>query len=204
MIIRLFSVSDQMGLEGFHEAFQAVLGWSGDLGYIVRIHGHEHNGFPARRRRTRRQPRLSDFRLRRQEKFFYACDLMDMWEWDMRVVDIQEGLVGDEAVVCLGGRGAVPPQYCGGPRGYRLMLKRQRDGDAASDPVQMEMAIQWLASTQEEPTGGWDYLRKVLAEGWDSVDRRLEEYGPLEPGRFSLKEANERVARLDRHVAARP
>lgn len=204
MIIRLFSVSDQMGLESFHDVFHAILGWSGDLGYIVRIHGQEHNGLPARRRRTRRPPRLSDFRLRRQEKFFYACDLMDMWEWDMRVVDIQEGLVGDEAAACLGGRGAVPPQYCGGPRGYRLMLKRQREGDATSDPVQMEVAIQWLASTQEEPTGGWDYLRKVLAEGWNSVDRRLEECGPLEPGRFSLKEANERVVRLDRYVAARP
>ena len=204
MIVRLISVSDQMDLESLHDAFQAILGWSGDLGYIVRIHGQEHNGFRARRRRRTREPKLGDFRLHRQERFFYACDLMDMWEWDMRAVDIQEGLVGDQAAVCLGGRGAAPPQHCGGPRGYRLMLKRQRDGDGTSDPVQMEVAIQWLASTQEEPAGGWDYLRRILREGWESIDRRLEEYGPLDPGRFSLKEANERLTRLERYAAARP
>ena len=34
MIVRLISVSDQMDLESLHDAFQAILGWSGDLGYI--------------------------------------------------------------------------------------------------------------------------------------------------------------------------
>jgi hypothetical protein len=34
MIIRLISVSDHMQLPAFHDAFRAILGWSGDLGYI--------------------------------------------------------------------------------------------------------------------------------------------------------------------------
>jgi hypothetical protein len=34
MIIRLISVSDHMQLPEFHGAFRAILGWSGDLGYI--------------------------------------------------------------------------------------------------------------------------------------------------------------------------
>jgi len=33
---------------------------------------------------------------------------------------------GADAPLCLGGRGAAPPQHCGGPTGYRLMFKRQR------------------------------------------------------------------------------
>ena len=31
-----------------------------------------------------------------------------------------------------------PPEFCGGPIGYRLMLKRQREGAAMSDPVRLE------------------------------------------------------------------
>ena len=33
-----------------------------------------------------------------------------MSEWDVRVLDIQEGVEGDHAPVCLGGRGAAPPE----------------------------------------------------------------------------------------------
>jgi len=39
MIIRLVSVSDQMQLSDFHDVFRTILGWQGDLGYIIRVHG---------------------------------------------------------------------------------------------------------------------------------------------------------------------
>jgi hypothetical protein len=81
----------------------------------------------------------------RQEKFLYVCDTLDMWEWDVRVLDIQDGVEGDHAPVCVGGRGAAPPEFCGGPTGYRLMLKRQREGAAMSDLVRLEVAVQMLA-----------------------------------------------------------
>src|SRR5258708_32684809 len=41
MVIRLVSVSDQMPLHEFHDVFRTILGWNGDLGYIVRVHGQE-------------------------------------------------------------------------------------------------------------------------------------------------------------------
>jgi hypothetical protein len=53
MVIRLVSVSDQMELPEFHEVFRAILGWNGDLGYIIRVHGQEFNSF---RRKTRSHP----------------------------------------------------------------------------------------------------------------------------------------------------
>jgi hypothetical protein len=86
---------------------------------------------------------------------------MDLWEWDVRVLDIQQGIEDDHTPPCLGGRGAPPPEHCGGPRGYRLMLKRQQEGGAIADPASVE-----------------------------------EQYGPLEPNRFSLKETNERLSVL--------
>ena len=42
----------------------------------------------------------------------------------------------------------------------------------------------------------WEWLRSVLADGAESLDRRLEQSGRLEPERFSLKEANQRLAQL--------
>jgi len=50
MVIRLISVSDQLRLPDFHDIFRAILGWDGNLGYIIRIHGQEFNSF---RRKTR-------------------------------------------------------------------------------------------------------------------------------------------------------
>ena len=35
-----------------------------------------------------------------------------------------------------------------------------------------------------------------MDDGLQSIDQRLEQYGPLEPNRFSLKEANQRLVEL--------
>ena len=48
MVIRLISVSDQLQLADFHDIFRAILGWNGNLGYIIRIHGQEFNSFAER------------------------------------------------------------------------------------------------------------------------------------------------------------
>jgi hypothetical protein len=45
MVIRLVSVSDHLDLPDFHDVFQTLLGWSGDLGYNFRIHGQDYTGF---------------------------------------------------------------------------------------------------------------------------------------------------------------
>ncbi len=134
-----------MDLPEFHEVIRAVLGWDGDLGYIIRIHGQEFNSF----RRKARSKMLRDLKLHRQEKFLYICDTLNMWEWDVRVIDIEDGVEGDEFPLCLGGRGAAPPEHCGGPTGYRLMLKRQ------------SVLAQ---SCLDAPRKSWEVLRNILGE----------------------------------------
>ena len=69
-----------------------------------------------------------------------------MWEWDVRIIDIQDGVEGDSLPLCVGGRGSAPPECCGGPTGYRLMLKRQREGAAMFDPLRLEAGIQIMAA----------------------------------------------------------
>ena len=61
--------------------------------------------------------------------------------------------------------------------------------------AQVESLIgMYLASDPDRPPSSWDILRKALHDGFQSIDRRLEEYGPLEPNHFRLQEANPRWA----------
>jgi hypothetical protein len=193
MVNGLLSVSDQTELPAFHRVMRLVLGWKSEIGYIVRVHGQEFNSFP---RKTRLKA-LHELKLPRQEKFLYICDTLHMWEWDIRVLDIEEGVEGDQHPLCLSGRGAAPPEHCGGPTGYRLMLKRQREGAAMSDPVRREAGIELYAQAwPDEPTETWDLLRTALDEGLRNIDQRLQAYGPLQPDLFDLKETNERLREL--------
>ena len=201
MVIRLLSVSDRMELSEFHRVIRLVLGWKNDLGYIVRVHGQEFNSF---RRKTRGKA-LHELKLHRQEKFLSVCDTLHMWEWDIRVLYIEGGVANGHLPLCLGGRGAAPPEHCGGPTGYRLMLKRQREGAAMSDPVTLEAGIELYAEAcPDEPAETWDRLRAALEEGYRSIDQRLKEYGPLQPDRFDLREANALLSQLQPYARFQP
>ena len=80
MVIPLVSVSDRTDLHGLHDVFHAILGWSGDLGYLVRVHAKRSTASAA----AHDSKALRHFQLHRQEKFLYVCDVMDLWEWDVR------------------------------------------------------------------------------------------------------------------------
>ena len=193
MAIRLVAVPDSLDLADFDDTFHAVLGWDSGIGYAFQIHGQEFNSF----QRKSRSKKLRDFRLHRQEKFLYTLGALDQWEWELRVVDMQDGAEGDETPVCVGGRGAAPPKYSGGPTGYRLMLKRQQMGEQMFEPAQVETTIRVLSTAHpDRPESTWHLLRSVLADGAESLDQRLQQSGRLQPERFSLKEANERLAKL--------
>jgi hypothetical protein len=194
MVIRVLAVPDYLDLPSFDEVFRALLGWDG-LGFSFHIHGQEFTSF-LRRTKVQRMT-LRDFQLRPRETFLYTCGGLDLWEWEMRLLEVEEGSKGDDAPLCLAGRDASPPEYCGGPTGYRLMLKRQREGESMGMPAQVEAVIAMLtAAHPDQPASSWDILREAIGDGMRSIDQRLEQYGPLQPHRFSLKEANQRLAKL--------
>ena len=194
MVIRVLALPDYLTLADFDEVFCTLLGWDG-LGFSFHIHGQE---FTSSLRRTKAQRKmLRDFQLRPRETFLYTCGGIDLWEWGLRILDSQAGNNGDEAPVCLAGRGASPPEYCGGPTGYRLMQKRQQEGKSMATTAQVESVIAMLTEAHpDQPAGSWDILREAMDDGLRSIDQRLEQYGPLEPRHFSLKEANQRLAKL--------
>lgn len=121
MVIRVLAVPDSRTLARFDEIFFTMLGWDG-LGYSFHIHGQDLTSF-FRRSRVHRKS-LEDFHLRPRDSFRYTCSWLDLWEWEVRVLASELGTTGNEAPPCLAGRGAAPPECCGGPMGYRLMHKR--------------------------------------------------------------------------------
>jgi len=193
MVIRVLAMPDSLDLYEFDAVFRAVLGWD-NIGFLFRVHGQDFNSI----RRATRSKTLREFQLRPHETFLYTCGAVDLWEWEIRLLAQEPGVAGEDASLCLGGRGAAPPQFCGAPTGYRLMLKRQRMGEAMCTPVQMEAVLGMLAAFDPAvPAETWRSYREMLKEGFESIDRRLQEYGPLEPERFSLEEANQRVAQRE-------
>ena len=90
-----------------------------------------------------------------------------------------------------------PPEHCGGPRGDRLMLKRQAVGPQISNPATLSASMNLLAQVyHEEADIDWQFFEEVVTTGWKSVEERLVRTGPLTPTRFSRQEANERLATL--------
>jgi hypothetical protein len=66
------------------------------------------------------------------------------------------------------------------------MLKRQKEGDLMGTPAQVEAIIALLTEAPpDQPASSWHILRETRDDGMRSIDQRWEEYGPLEPQRFS-------------------
>src|SRR5580704_14498292 len=88
MVIRILAVPDSLDLFEFNEVVRAVLGWD-NVGFLFHVHGQEFNSFGrATRSRTLRQ-----FQLRPAETFLYTRGAIDLWEWEIRLLDDEPGSV---------------------------------------------------------------------------------------------------------------
>ena len=113
LVVCVVSVPDDLKIGDLHEIFMVLLDWDYHPDFIIRIHAQEFASF----RRHAHGQCLRDFQLRRQEKFLYICDTLDLWEWEIRVLDVEKAASDDRTPVCTKGRGAAPPPMCGGPTG---------------------------------------------------------------------------------------
>ena len=89
MVIRLLAVLDSLLLHELDAVFCAVLNWD-HVGFLFRVHGQEFNSF----RRATRSRTLREFQLRPTETFLYTCGAIDLWEWEIRLVNEDPGGCG--------------------------------------------------------------------------------------------------------------
>ncbi len=190
LVARLILVPDDLSLEELHDVLQLVLGWSGQAFYNFRIHGQEIG-----RRRHLRTHLLREFQLRRREKFLYTYDFLDLWEWAIRVLDIEPGSAEAWRPRCLAGRAATPPEECGGPRGYMRILDQHKYYPPMAEQELVEKALQRIAGVLPD-RGHRDLLKELLDQGLERAVQRLKEYAQFQPDRFSLQEVNDRLVRF--------
>ena len=88
MVIRLLALPDSLLLHELDAVFRAVLGWD-NIGFLFRVHGQEFHSF----RRATGSKTLREFQLRPSETFLYTCGAVDLWEWEIRLLDEEPGSV---------------------------------------------------------------------------------------------------------------
>ena len=196
LVARLISVPDDLSLEELHDVLQLVFGWSGQAFYNFRIHGQEIG-----RRRHSRTHLVREFQLRRREKFLYTYDFLDLWEWEIRVLDIEPGSAEACRPRCLAGRAATPPEACGGPRGYMRILDQHKYYPPMAEQELVEKALQRMAGALPGQSHR-DLLNELLDQGLQRAVQRLKEYAQFQPDRFSLQEVNDRLVGFCPHGRA--
>jgi hypothetical protein len=82
IVAQVIAAPDDLEIHNLHEVFLTLLGWTRDLGLIVRIRAQEFNCF----RRMTRGTWLRDLALQRKDEFHYIIHcgiLMRLFCWPM-------------------------------------------------------------------------------------------------------------------------
>lgn len=136
-IWRRFAVPGDFGLDELHETIQIVMGWQNyHLHEFIAADGNRFTAFDPdlddedflEEREDEARFRLCDVVEGVGSKLRYEYDFGDGWEHVIRVERIEPRQPGVQYPVCLKGRGACPPEDCGGMWGYVELL------EALSDP----------------------------------------------------------------------
>lgn len=94
------------------------------------------------------------------EKFVYVYDFGDNWVHDITVEQIDHDATLDHPV-CLAGKGACPPEDCGGPWGYEE-LKEEMDKDEIN-----EFDLEEVNEELESITAGSEWSGDMIDSMWD-------------------------------------
>jgi hypothetical protein len=158
-IWRRVQVPAAFTLADLHDTIQAVFAWQDshlhafEVGQLQFGPPMLEDGLTGEKVRPEHRTTLSTLMATKLKKFFYIYDFGDSCEHQ---VTVEKLLEPDPAVaypVLTGGRRAAPPEDCGGPPGYDMLVKALQDpdhpdhdemtewfGDEPFDPAAMDRA----------------------------------------------------------------
>jgi hypothetical protein len=138
---RRLHVPADLSLDQLHEVTQAAMGWH-NCHLHVFSDGWSEYGLPDRElgHLDERRVRLSQVLASVGDKIRYTYDFGDDWEHDIILEAILPADAGVTGSVCTAGKGACPPEDCGGVWGYEELKATLADPDAEEHDNMLE----WL------------------------------------------------------------
>ena len=140
---RRLQVPADIGLDRLHEVIQAAMGWEN---YHLHVFSHDSGEYgladPDLMHRDERKVALSQLLVRPGDGIGYTYDFGDGWEHDIVLEDVLPPDPDPEAAgaSCTAGKGACPPEDCGGAWGYEELKDTLADPEAEDH----EAMLEWL------------------------------------------------------------
>ena len=145
---RRIEIPGNFSFHDLHNTIQAAFGWWNehlyqfqrhpfDGGWTVKEPDEENDPWGEEPEDSRETNVLDFIQHMGLEKFVYVYDFGDSWVHDITVENVDQDDELDYPI-CLAGKGACPPEDCGGPWGYEE-LKKEMDKDEISEFDQEEV-----------------------------------------------------------------
>jgi hypothetical protein len=151
---RKLVVPAQFTFDKLHLLIQAAFGWDNyhlyqftEKGYGSDVVISEPTGEDWQEVKDSRKVKVGSVLTIPNQKFQYTYDFGDDWLHHITVEKIED--VNATKADCLGGKGACPPEDCGGPWGYEALKEKLAN---PKDPEHEEMK-EWLGMDEEDE---WD------------------------------------------------
>ena len=163
---RRLEVPADVGLDRLHEVIQAAMGWENCHMHAFSDAGNEY-GRPDRElgHHDERTVRLSQILAGVGDRIGYTYDFGDDWEHDIILEKILAADAGATGTVCTAGKGACPPEDCGGVWAYQELKATLADPDAD----QHDTMLEWL-----DLASGSDFDPHTFSIA--DVNRRLSQF----------------------------
>jgi hypothetical protein len=160
---RRLQVPADLSLDQLHEVIQTAMGWHNCHMHVF-SDGWSEYGRPDRElgHQDERKVHLSQLLTSVGDKIGYNYDFGDDWLHDITLEKILPAGVGVNRAACTAGKGACPPEDCGGVWGYEELKATLADPDAEEHDDMLE----WLGLSS-----GDDFNPKEFSA--EEVNRRL-------------------------------
>jgi Plasmid pRiA4b ORF-3-like protein len=117
MIWRRVKVRSDSTIADLHYIIQIAMGWTDSHLHRFVIHGKDYGVAQIGGINFNDDPtevKLADFGWKVKEQFLYEYDFGDFWQHQVRVEEILTSKSKSLVPVCVTGKGACPPEDCGG------------------------------------------------------------------------------------------
>ncbi len=155
-----------------HTVIQAAFGWQDYHLYLFSKEGFvsspwikipdEGDGDDDVRVYNARRTKIKDYVLMWQ-KFYYIYDFGDSWKHEIKLINLKDG--SPKHASLLAGKGACPPEDCGGAYGYEELKKAIKN--PASEEAQELMA--WAGWDEENPFDATEFDFEAAAKAVEAV-----------------------------------